>query len=57
MKLSDKDMQIDIFGGETEHQEVAQTMICTRDDLCKAPVDAHDPDCPVEWMLREELGF
>lgn len=52
----EKDMQLDILGGETPHEQV-QAALCTKDDLCKAEADQHEPDCPVEWMLREEMGF
>ncbi len=30
---------------------------CSRDIYCRAEADAHEPDCPVEQRLREDLGF
>lgn len=34
-----------------------QISICTRDALCQADVDQHEPDCPVEAELKRTFGF
>lgn len=40
---------------EPELEQLA--LVCTCDDRCEAPADAHEPDCPVEQKLAEEFGF
>lgn len=30
---------------------------CTRDRQCKAGVDMHEEDCPIELELREIFGY
>ena len=44
-------------GHDPDEGIVDQLAICTRDLGCTAPADAHEPDCPIEAKLREELGF
>lgn len=34
-----------------------QDAICTSDEHCQALADAHEPDCPVERRLEDELGY
>lgn len=45
---------------ERPHEPAAepeQIAICTRDEHCKATVDMHEPDCPVEKQLRKDFGY
>jgi hypothetical protein len=37
--------------------EGEQIAMCTRDEHCLAPADAHEPDCPVELEMRRTYGF
>ncbi len=30
---------------------------CSRDIYCRAEANEHEPDCPVEQRLKDELGF
>jgi hypothetical protein len=34
-----------------------QIELCTNDHKCRAEPDEHDPGCPVEQQLKDELGF
>ncbi len=34
-----------------------QTAICTQSDDCRAEADGHEPDCPVEQRLKDEIGY
>lgn len=42
---------------ESEAWLTVQAAFCTRDPECQAEPDRHEPDCPVEKRLREEIGF
>lgn len=52
-----EDMQLNLYGGEVPLTKVMEDSTCTRDAQCKAPVDGHHEDCPVEQELREVFGF
>lgn len=34
-----------------------QIALCTNDERCQAAADEHDPGCPIEQQLQDELGF
>ncbi len=56
MPMSDgQDMQMDIFGASVPTEALSSR--CTRDETCRAEADQHEPDCPVEQRLREEIGY
>lgn len=40
-----------------ESAGMAALALCTQDEQCKAEPDQHQPDCPVEQQLTDELGF
>jgi hypothetical protein len=53
---TDQPLQLTVFGEAVPIAEV-QRGICTRSDDCQAEADQHEPDCPVELKLIEEMGF
>ncbi len=44
-------------GNATLHRTTTKRARCSRDIYCSAEADQHEPDCPVEQRLRDELGF
>ncbi len=50
-----QDVQLDIWGHAVPTEALGTP--CTRDEDCRAEADEHDPHCPVEKLLKDELGF
>ena len=48
---------VDVRNEERRHRTTMPLAFCTQDNQCAAEADQHQPDCPVEQRLRDELGF
>ncbi len=50
-----RDVQLDIFGNTIPTEALGTP--CTSTDDCRAEANEHEPDCPVEQRLKDELGY
>ncbi len=50
-----QDVQLDIFGNQIPTEALGTP--CTQDEDCRAEANEHEPDCPVEQRLQDELGY
>ncbi len=50
-----QDVQLDIFGNAIPTEALGTP--CTSSDDCRAEANRHEPDCPVEQRLKDELGY
>ncbi len=50
-----QDVQLDIFGNMIPTEALGTP--CTSSEDCRAEANEHEPDCPVEQRLKDELGY